>query len=102
VMETINGFKTKELSKIFTDKMENSDRRAAEFVHFSKSGLWILGTLGNAAPFIGLLGTVIGIIKSFRDMAIEGSGGFAVVAAGISEALIATAAGLVVAITASV
>lgn len=60
--------------------------------------LGILGTLGNTAPFIGLFGTVVGIIKAFHDLAVSGSGGPAVVAAGISEALVATAAGLLVAI----
>jgi biopolymer transport protein ExbB len=60
--------------------------------------LGILGTLGNTAPFIGLFGTVAGIIKAFHDLAVSGSGGPVVVAAGISEALVATAAGLLVAI----
>jgi len=59
-----------------------------------KKNLWILGTVASSAPFIGLLGTVVGIIKSFESMAIAGTGGFAVVAAGISEALVATALGL--------
>jgi len=62
--------------------------------------LWILGTVASSAPFIGLLGTVVGIIKSFENMAIVGTGGFTVVAAGISEALVATALGLGVAIIA--
>jgi biopolymer transport protein ExbB len=62
--------------------------------------LWILGTVASSAPFIGLLGTVVGIIKSFESMAIVGTGGFTVVAAGISEALVATALGLGVAIIA--
>jgi biopolymer transport protein ExbB len=65
-----------------------------------KKHLWILGTVASSAPFIGLLGTVIGIIKSFESMAIAGTGGFAVVAAGISEALVATALGLGIAIIA--
>ncbi len=60
--------------------------------------LGILGTLGNTAPFIGLFGTVVGIIKAFHDLALSGSGGPSVVAAGISEALVATAGGLAVAI----
>jgi biopolymer transport protein ExbB len=65
-----------------------------------KKNLWILGTVASSAPFIGLLGTVIGIIKSFENMAVVGTGGFTVVAAGISEALVATALGLGIAIIA--
>ena len=65
-----------------------------------KGPLWVLATVGASAPFIGLFGTVIGIIKAFHNMAVMGSGGFSVVAAGISEALIATALGLGVAIVA--
>ena len=60
--------------------------------------LGVLGTLGNSAPFIGLFGTVVGIIKAFHDLAASGSGGPTVVAAGIAEALVATAGGLAVAI----
>ena len=67
-----------------------------------KKHLWILGTVASSAPFIGLLGTVVGIIKAFESMAVAGTGGFAVVAAGISEALVATALGLAVAIIAVV
>jgi biopolymer transport protein ExbB len=62
--------------------------------------LGILGTMGNIAPFIGLFGTVVGIIKAFRDLALSGTGGPTVVARGIAEALVATAAGLAVAIPA--
>lgn len=65
-----------------------------------RQNLWLLGTIGSASPFIGLFGTVVGILRSFQSMAKNGSGGFAVVAAGISEALIATAAGIVVAVIA--
>jgi biopolymer transport protein TolQ len=61
-----------------------------------------LATLGSAAPFIGLFGTVMGIIRAFHTMAIAGTGGFGVVAGGISEALIATALGLAVGIVAVV
>ncbi|HWP57134.1 MAG TPA: MotA/TolQ/ExbB proton channel family protein [Candidatus Acidoferrales bacterium] len=67
-----------------------------------KKNLWLLGTVASSAPFIGLLGTVVGIIKSFESMAVHGTGGFTVVAAGISEALVATALGLGVAIVALV
>jgi biopolymer transport protein ExbB len=64
--------------------------------------LAFLGTLGNNAPFIGLFGTVLGIIKAFHDLAGNQAGGVAVVMAGISEALVATAVGLMVAIPAVV
>ncbi len=63
-------------------------------------GLMILGTLGNNAPFIGLFGTVLGIIIAFRELALNPQGGASVVMRGISEALIATAVGLIVAIPA--
>lgn len=63
-------------------------------------GLVVLGTLGSNAPFIGLFGTVIGIIQAFSDLANHPAGGPSVVMAGISEALIATAVGLIVAIPA--
>ena len=78
------------------------DATRAQAVQRLKERLWILGTIGSMAPFIGLFGTVVGIIKSFRQMALTGSGGFTVVAAGISEALVATAAGLIVAVMAIV
>ncbi len=65
-------------------------------------GLVILGTLGSNAPFIGLFGTVIGIIQAFSDLATNPAGGPSVVMAGISEALIATAVGILVAIPAVV
>ena len=77
-----------------------SEERRFEEIDRLKRPLWILGTVSASAPFIGLLGTVIGIIRAFHNMATLGSGGFAVVAGGISEALIATALGLGVAIIA--
>ncbi|MDO9542281.1 MAG: MotA/TolQ/ExbB proton channel family protein [Kiritimatiellia bacterium] len=60
----------------------------------------ILGTIGATAPFIGLLGTVLGIIKAFQAIAIHAGAGPEIVSAGIAEALIATAFGLMVAIPA--
>jgi biopolymer transport protein ExbB/TolQ len=62
--------------------------------------LGVLGTLGNNAPFIGLFGTVLGIIKAFADLSRNSGGGAGAVMAGISEALVATAVGLMVAIPA--
>ena len=65
-----------------------------------ESKLVILGTLGNNAPFIGLFGTVLGIIKAFHDLAMSTNPNPSVVMSGVSEALIATAVGLLVAIPA--
>jgi biopolymer transport protein ExbB len=65
-----------------------------------RRGLWLLATVGATAPFIGLFGTVVGIMSAFQQMAQTGQGGFAVVAAGISEALVTTAAGIAVAVLA--
>lgn len=65
-----------------------------------RKGLSGLATIGTTAPFIGLFGTVIGIINAFRGMAMTGSGGIAAVSTGIAEALITTALGLFVAIPA--
>jgi biopolymer transport protein ExbB len=62
--------------------------------------LLLLGTLGNNAPFIGLFGTVLGVIKAFQDLALSASAGPEVVMEGLAEALIATAVGLLVAIPA--
>jgi len=65
-----------------------------------KKGLNALATIATTAPFIGLFGTVVGIINAFRGMAVSGSGGLGAVSAGISEALVTTAVGLFVAIPA--
>jgi biopolymer transport protein ExbB/TolQ len=62
--------------------------------------LGILGTIGNVTPFVGLFGTVIGIIRAFHDLALSSGGGPSVVANGIAEALVATAMGLFVAVPA--
>ena len=63
-----------------------------------KRYLWALGTVGSSAPFVGLFGTVVGILKAFQSMSRAGTGGFKVVSQGIAAALVATAAGLLVAI----
>jgi biopolymer transport protein ExbB/TolQ len=65
-------------------------------------GLGLLATIGSTAPFIGLFGTVIGIINAFKSIAAAGSGGMAVVSGGIAEALVSTALGIFVAIPAVV
>lgn len=65
-----------------------------------KRGLGFLATVGSTAPFIGLFGTVIGIVNAFEQMAATGQGGLGVVAGGIAEALITTALGILTAIPA--
>jgi biopolymer transport protein ExbB/biopolymer transport protein TolQ len=65
-----------------------------------KAGLGFLATIGSTAPFVGLFGTVAGIINAFRNIAATGSGGMSVVSGGIAEALVTTALGIFVAIPA--
>lgn len=65
-----------------------------------KRGLGILATVGATAPFVGLLGTTMGIVNSFTGMATSGAGGISAIAAGVAEALITTAIGIGVAIPA--
>jgi len=65
-----------------------------------KKGIAALATIGATAPFVGLLGTVVGIITAFQGIAATGSGGLGAVSAGIAEALVETALGLLVAIPA--
>jgi biopolymer transport protein ExbB len=77
----------------------DEERRFQETIELNRY-VWVLATAGASAPFIGLFGTVVGILVAFQSMAIMGTGGFSVVAAGISEALISTALGLAVAIVA--
>jgi biopolymer transport protein ExbB/TolQ len=67
-----------------------------------KRGLGFLATIGSTAPFVGLFGTVVGIISAFRSIAATGSGGMSVVSGGIAEALVSTALGIFVAIPAVV
>lgn len=76
------------------------ERQASREVQTLKRGLGLLATVGSTAPFVGLLGTVMGIVTAFQKMAEAGSGGLGTVSAGIAEALITTAFGLLVAIPA--
>ncbi|MCK4649484.1 MotA/TolQ/ExbB proton channel family protein [bacterium] len=62
--------------------------------------LGILGTICNIAPLIGLFGTITGIMRAFRDIAVTGSGGSSVVAMGVAEALVTTATGILIAVPA--
>jgi biopolymer transport protein ExbB/TolQ len=88
-----------------TDEQIESSKRALEraeaIVHAKlKRGLGGLATIGSTAPFIGLFGTVVGILNAFRQIATQKTSGIGAVAGGISEALVTTAFGLLVAIPA--
>jgi biopolymer transport protein ExbB/biopolymer transport protein TolQ len=76
------------------------ERQGQREVISLKRGYGLLATVGSTAPFVGLLGTVMGIVNAFQSMALSGSGGLGTVSAGIAEALITTAFGLLVAIPA--
>jgi biopolymer transport protein ExbB/TolQ len=75
------------------------ERRLDELGAEARKGMNFLASVGSTAPFIGLFGTVIGIIVAFQGIAAAGGGGIEAVSAGIAEALIVTAIGLAVAIT---
>src|SRR5690606_10850829 len=75
------------------------ERRLDELGAEARKGVGFLASVGSTAPFIGLFGTVIGIIVAFQGIAAAGRGGIEAVSAGIAEALIVTAIGLAVAIT---
>ena len=97
------------LPRVFEAALYRADRKQADIEsalgnaiseqnHHLERNLPIIGTMAVIAPFIGLFGTVMGIIRSFGDIAAKGASNPAVVSAGVAEALIATAAGLFVAI----
>lgn len=76
------------------------ERQAQRELHALKRGVGVLATVASTAPFVGLLGTVLGIVNAFQMMAATGSGGLSAVSSGIAEALATTALGLVVALPA--
>jgi biopolymer transport protein ExbB/TolQ len=76
------------------------ERQAQREVHNMRRGVGALATIASTAPFVGLLGTVLGIVNAFEMMAATGAGGLSTVSAGIAEALATTALGLLVAIPA--
>lgn len=91
---------------IFDEALSREDyeqrlhRRLDETNSELKKNMWMLGTIATAAPFVGLFGTVWGIMESFKQIGASGKAGFSVVAGSISEALIATGAGILVAVIA--
>ncbi len=105
VVAGLQEFRAHQLSsEISGEEIEASKRaleRAEAIVHAElKRGVGNLATIGSTAPFVGLFGTVAGIINAFKSMAAEKSTGIGAVAGGISEALVTTAVGLFVAIPA--
>ncbi len=85
------------------DVMKDSIQEAAnQVIHDLERYVGTLGTIANVAPLIGLLGSVFGMIETFNAIMLKGSGNASVLAGGIAEALVATAAGLIVAIPATV
>ena len=83
------------------DSVRRSIQRAAALTASDlKKGVSALATIGSTAPFVGLLGTVVGVINAFQGIGAAGSAGLGAVSVGISEALVETALGLVVAIPA--
>jgi biopolymer transport protein ExbB/biopolymer transport protein TolQ len=83
------------------DTVRRSIQRASALTGSDlKKGVSSLATIGSTAPFVGLLGTVVGVITAFQGIASSGSSGLGAVSAGIAEALVETALGLVVAIPA--
>ena len=85
---------------VFESVSRALERQAQREVLSLKRGYGLLATVGSTAPFVGLLGTVMGIVTAFQQMAAAGSGGLGTVSAGIAEALVTTAFGLLVAIPA--
>jgi biopolymer transport protein ExbB/biopolymer transport protein TolQ len=105
VVAGLQEFRAHNLSADISGEQIEASRRALErseaIVHAElKRGVSTLATIGSTAPFVGLFGTVVGIINAFKGISTEKSTGLGAVAGGISEALVATAIGLGVAIPA--
>jgi len=94
----------KEAKLSFEEQIESasrgSERAKTLFNQELRRGLSVLATIATSSPFIGLFGTIFGIINAFRGMQLTGSGGIGAVAGGISEALVTTAVGIGVAVLA--
>ena len=94
VMATLSGPTNRD------ERRRAAERAAQRAVSELERGISTLGTIASVAPFIGLFGTVLGVMRAFKDLASAAGAGPGLVAVGISEALICTAAGLLVAIPA--
>jgi len=94
------GLNASHLSRIDAeDTMESYKERSQNLL---RARLGVFGTLSFISPLLGLLGTVLGIMRAFHDLALSGSGGPTIVAAGISEALVTTVAGIAIAVPAAI
>lgn len=94
------GLNASHLSRIDAeDTMESYKERSQNLL---KARLGVFGTISFIAPLLGLLGTVLGIMRSFHDLALSGSGGPTIIAAGIAEALVTTVAGISVAVPSAI
>jgi biopolymer transport protein ExbB/biopolymer transport protein TolQ len=105
VVAGLQEFRAHQLSAEISGEEIDASKRALEraeaIVHAElKRGVSTLATIGSSAPFVGLLGTVVGIINAFKGISTEKATGLGAVAGGISEALVTTAVGLGVAIPA--
>lgn len=99
--EIINEVDFEDLEKVDILTLEEKAREVAlSMIPRLESNMWLLGVSANVTPLVGLLGTVSGMIIAFKDIAKVGTGNPEVLAVGISQALITTAAGLTVAIPA--
>jgi biopolymer transport protein ExbB len=100
VLTKLTSTEDKKLSRVELARRE-SERQKEQVGEELRRGMSVLASVGSVAPFVGLLGTVVGIISAFQGIASTGSGGLGAVSAGIAEALVETALGLMVAIPAT-
>jgi biopolymer transport protein ExbB len=99
ILYKLTSSEEKNLSRVEIARRE-AERQKEAVGEELRRGMGVLASVGSVAPFVGLLGTVVGIITAFQGIAATGSGGLGSVSAGIAEALVETALGLMVAIPA--
>ena len=99
ILRKLSSTEEKNLTRVELARRE-AERQKEAVGEELRRGMGVLASVGSVAPFVGLLGTVVGIISAFQGIASTGSGGLGAVSAGISEALVETALGLMVAIPA--
>ncbi len=99
ILRKLTSSEDKNLTRVELARRE-AERQKEVVGEELRRGMGVLASVGSVAPFVGLLGTVVGIITAFQGIAATGSGGLGAVSAGISEALVETALGLMVAIPA--